>query len=257
MENNEERVGLEIDMWRIVEVLWRHVWVILLVGVLCGALAFGYARFFVTPTYSASVQFYVNNTYGENNPGFSSSQIVAAQDLAETYMVIMESRSMLTEVQEMTGLGYSYGQLKQMVSAASVNDTEIFQVDVVSTDYKDATAIANAIAEVLPDKIAAVVERSSVQVVDYAVENPNPVGPDCGRYAILGAVLGVVLSAAVVIVADLMDNSIYSEDYLVRVYDTVPLLAVIPGAENTKGSYKGHYELEKKRQPAKKSGGAA
>lgn len=255
MENNEIN-GIEIDLKRLVMALWGRAWIILLVSVLVAAMAFGYAWFFITPTYSASVQLYVNNNYVDS-PGFSSSQIVAAQNLAQTYMVIMESRSVLTEVQKKTGLGYSYGQLTKMISAASVNETEVFQVDVVSTNYKDATAIANAIADILPDKITAVVEGSSVRVVDYAVENPNPVDPDYRRYAILGAVLGAVLSAAAVIVADLLDNSINSEDYLVRVYDTVPLLAVIPGAENTKGSsYKGYYESEKKRQPAKKSGGA-
>lgn len=251
MEKNEREI--EIDLKRLLLVLWSRAWVIVLISVLFAAVAFSYAWFFITPTYSASAQLYVNNNYVDS-PGFSSSQIAAAQDLADTYMVILESRNVLGDVAKVTELGYSYGQLKGMVSAAAVNETEVFQVTVTCTNYKHAAVIANAIADVLPDKIAAVVEGSSVRVVDRAVENPNPVGPSYQRYLILGAVVGAVFSIAVIILADLMDTTINSEDYLAQVYGKIPLLAVVPGGEGSKsGYYKGYYESAPR---SKKSGGA-
>lgn len=260
MEKNE-RESIEIDLKRLLFVLWQRAWIICLVGVLCAVMAFGYAWFFITPTYSASTQLYVNNNYVDS-PGFSSSQLMAAQDLAETYMVILESRNVLDVVAQKTDLGYTYGQLKSMVSAASVNETEVFEVRVVGADYKHVALIANAIAEVLPDKIAAVVEGSSVRVVDYAVENPNPVGPSYQRYLLLGAAVGILLSAGVAVISDILDTTINSEDYLGQVYGKYPLLAVIPDSENSKagygkGYYKGNYELEQKRRPAGKQGGAS
>lgn len=257
MERNNREI--EIDLKRLFLVLWSRVWIILLVTVLLAAVAFSYAWFFITPTYSASAQLYVNNNYVDS-PGFSSSQLLAAQQLADTYMVILESRNVLDDVVEQTELGYTYSQIKKMVSADAVNETEIFKVTVTCPNYKHATIIANAIADVLPDKIAAVVEGSSVRVVDYAVENPNPVGPNYKMYALLGGLIGFVLSAIVIIVADMLDTTINSEDYLNQVYSKLPLLAVIPGAENPKtshkGYYKGYYESMQKRQPAKRTGGA-
>lgn len=258
MEKNNREI--EIDLKRLFLVLWSRVWIILVVTVLFAAVAFSYAWFFITPTYSASAQLYVNNNYVDS-PGFSSSQLMAAQQLADTYMVILESRNVLDDVVEQTELGYTYSQIKSMVTADAVNETEVFKVTVTCANYKHAAVIANAIADVLPDKIAAVVEGSSVRVVDYAVENPNPVGPNYEIYCLLGAAIGFVLSAIVIIIADLMDTTINSEDYLNQVYSKLPLLAVIPGAENPKtpykGYYKGYYESEqKRRQPVKKSGGA-
>ena len=254
---SETRDSIEIDLRRMFLVLWSNLWIILLVAVLIGAMLFSYAWFFVEPTYSASVQLYVNNNY-ENSPGFSSSQLTAAQSLAGTYIVIMKSRSVLDEVATQTNLGYSYGRLRSMISAAPVDDTEIFQVTVTCTNYKHAAQIANAIAKVLPDKITAVVEASSVRVVDYAVENPNPVGPSYTSYALIGFVLGFVLSAAVFVVMAMMDTRINSEEYLTNVYKEYPLLAVVPGAESSKsGYYKGYYESPgKKRKAVKKTGGA-
>lgn len=261
----ETRENLEIDLKRMLMVLWSNAWIILLVGALVAAMAFGYAWFFITPTYSASTQLYVNNNYPDS-PGYSSSQLVAAQDLADTYMVIMRSRTVLSEVADRTGLGYSYGQLRSMISASSVNETEIFQVTVTCTNYQHATIIANAIADVLPEKLPAVVEVASVRVVDRAIENPNPVGPDYLNYAVIGALVGCVLTALVVIVLELTDTTINSEEYLTQVYREYPLLAVIPGAESSKsgyykGYYKGYYESEPKQKPKtkpaeNKSGGA-
>lgn len=255
-KNNRE---IEIDLKRLVLVLWSRVWIILLATAILATAAFSYAWFFITPTYAASTQLYVNNNYVDS-PGFSSSQLMAAQQLADTYMVILESRNVLEDVVEQTDLGYNYAQIKSMVSADAVNETEVFKVTVTCTNYKHATIIANAIADVLPDKIAAVVEGSSVRVVDFAVENPNPVGPNYKLYALIGGALGLLLSAAVIVIADLLDTTINSEDYLNHVYSKVPLLAVIPGAENPKppykGYYKGYYESAQKRQPAKKTGGA-
>lgn len=254
MNETQKRDGFEIDIKRLLTVVWQRMWIIVLTGVVLGGLAFGYAWMFITPTYEASTQIYVNNQLSEND-GFSSSQLSAAHDLAYTYMVILESRNVLNDVAEKTGLGYTYEQLKSMIRSSTVNGTEVFQVVVKNTNYKHATAIANGIAEVLPDKIAAVVEGSSVRVVDYAVENPRPVGPDYKKYTILGALAGILLSAAIVIIEDLLDTTIKSEEYLAQVYSKFPLLAVIPGTEGSKsGYYKGYYKGYYEHTPKSRSG---
>lgn len=254
MQDNVE--VLEIDIKRLALALWERIWVILIVGALVAGIALGYAWLFITPTYAASAQLYVNNTYGENVPGFSTSQLAAAQSLANTYMVIMESRTVLNKVQENIDMDYSVGQLKSMISAEAVNETEVFQINVISTDPKHAEQIANVMAEILPDQIAAVVPGSSVRVIDYAVENPNPVGPNYSKYAIVGALVGCLFSACVVIVLNLMDTSINSEEYLTNTYKDIPLLAVIPNGEGSKNGayYKTYAESSAKRTPEQKGG---
>ena len=260
MEEKEKREGIEIDLKRIMFALLHNAWIAAIVAVVFGIIAAGYAWFFITPTYSASTQLYVNNNYA-GDAGYSTGQLGAAKSLAETYMVILKSRNVLDVVAEKTQLGYSYGQLRSMVTASSVNETEVFEVRVVSGNYKHAAIIANAIAEVLPDKITAVVEGSSVRVVDYAVENPAPLGPAYKSYFITGLLAGAVLALGIIVVIDIMDTTIVTVDYVTQTYSRVPLLAVIPGAESGKGGYykgyyKGYYEMEKKRPVTEEQGGA-
>lgn len=255
MERNDNREVVEINLKRVFYVLWRRLWAILLVGVVFGAVALSYALFFITPTYSAKAQLYVNNNY-VGSPGFSSSQISAAQSLADTYMVIMVSHNVLDDVAQRTGLGYSYAQIRKMITAAAINETEVFEVRVTCTNYQHAAIIANAIADVLPDKIAAVVEGSSVRVVDRAIENPKPVGPDHEKYFVVGFAMGVLLTAMIVISADILDKSITSEEYLRQTYADIPLLAVIPSNDSKKSNYhKGYYESSPKSNHSKKRGG--
>lgn len=255
MEKYENR-EIEIDLKRLVVVLWRRLWLLLLVAAVGAGIAFSYAKFFVSPSYASSVTLYVNNNYVDS-PGFSSSQLTAAQDLAKTYMVIMESRNVLQTVAEQTKLGYTYNHLKGMVSATAVNETEIFEVRVTGGNYQHVTQIANAIADVLPEKITSVVEGSSVRVVDRAVENPNPVGPNYRSYMMLGAVAGFGLCLVALLVLELLDTTIYSEEYLSQRYENIPLLTVIPGAEtNTKCAYKGYYEMPHNRRIFPKTGGS-
>jgi hypothetical protein len=89
------------------------------------------------------------------------------------------------------------------------------------------------------------------------------VGPDYKKYVILGALVGVLLSAAIVIIQDLLDTTIKSEEYLSQVYGKFPLLAVIPGTENSKSGYykgykgyKGYYEYTQKSHSSTGKAGA-
>jgi capsular polysaccharide biosynthesis protein len=254
---NEKREITEINLKRTIRVLLKRAWIILLVGVLFAAMAFSYAFFMVTPTYAASVQLYVNNTYGAASPGFSSSQLMAAQDLADTYMVILRSRPVLEEVAKRTDLGYHYSQIRGMLSSATVNGTEVFRVTVLCENYIHAAKIADAIADVLPEQISAIVDGSSVKVVERAVPSGARVAPDYKEYAVMGLLLGAMLTAAVIILLDLMDNTIDSADYLTQQYQNLPLLAVVPDGDDHQknGYYKGYYASGQRRQSPKKSGG--
>lgn len=244
MDNNERGQGLEIDISRVFAVLWRRIWVILLAGVLTAACAFSYAWLMVSPVYEAGAKIYVRNVYDANNGAYSQAQIDGAKDLAQTYMVLLDSRPVWEQVQQKTGLGYTEDQLRGMVGVSAINDTEVFKIVVRAYDYKHAAMIATALTDVLPDILADVVEGGSVRVVEYPVEDPNPVGPSYAKYMMLGAVLGVVLSAAVIIILDLLDNYIDTEMYLTSKYEDIPLLAVIPCDDGGKNGYykgKGYY----------------
>lgn len=246
---DEKKDVMEIDLVRLFRAVLNKAWLIALAGIISGVLLLGYAKCFMTPMYSANALFYVNNA---NTDTFSTSQLQAAQYLADTYMVILESRSVMDAVAQQTALDYTQKQLIEMVSASAVNETEVFKVTVTCANAEHAAQIANAIADVLPGKLAEVVEGSSMRVVDRAVVNDQRVSPSYTKMLILGIAVGVALCALAVMARDLLDDSIRGEDYLQRAYGDIPLLAVVPEGVAGKGNYYTSYTPRKTRSPGGK-----
>ena len=182
---NKESEYIQIDLLKIAEGILRRFWLVTLCMLLCGALLFSYAAFYLSPQYEASVMVYVNNSsfsVGATTFSISASEISAARGLVDTYLVILRTRTTLNEVIRVGELDYTYEELVGMITAESVNETEVFSVSVTSGDPYEAEHIANTIARVLPDKIAAIVEGSAARIVDYAVVPSRKVAPSIRNY---------------------------------------------------------------------------
>ena len=103
-------------------------------------------------------------------------------------------------------------------------------------------------AEILPNKIAEIVNGSEPKIVDYAVIAAKRSSPSYTKNTIIGAFLGFVIAAAIVIISYLRDDIIHSEEYLTKTYPNIPLLTVVPDLINTRSNSYGYY-----RAPVNKS----
>lgn len=227
---NEEKDTIEIDLLELAQAVWKKLWLVIIAVIVGAVAAFSYAKFMITPLYQSKSMLYVNNSsisVGSTSFSISTGELSAAQSLVKTYIVIMQSRQTLNAVIEQADLSYTYEQLKKMVSAASVNNTEVFEVVVTSANPEEAELIVNTISDILPDKIADIVEGSSVRIVDYGVVPVYPVSPNTTRYALFGFLLGGVLSVGIIVLLEMMNNNIRSEEYLIQTYD-LPVLAAVP-----------------------------
>lgn len=243
MEN--QRDYTEIDLLRLIGVLWRRAWVIVLAMLLCGAAAFAYTYFLITPLYRSSALMYVNNssiTVGSTS--VSLADLSASQTLVDTYIVILKTRLTLNEVIEQAELNCSYEDLRDMISASAVDSTEIFEITVTSPNPAEAERIANTIVGVLPEKISEIMDGSSVRTVDFAVQPLKKSSPSFTRNVALGLIAGMALSCGAVILLDLLDEQIRDEEYLTQTYE-LPVLAAVPDLlksdESSKYGYGGYY----------------
>lgn len=244
MANKNDDV-IEIDLLRLLQALWRKAWLIVLVTTLCGAMALGFTVFMVTPQYTASVLMYVNSSslsLGNAKLSISQGDLTAAQSLIDTYNVILQTRTTLNDVIKEAELDCSYEQLVDMLSSEAVNGTEVFRIEVTNPDPAKATLIANTIAQILPEKIASIVEGSSARIVDTAVVPTKPTSPSYTKNTVIGALLGMLLFCGVIVVQELMDDKIHDTDYLLQTFD-IPVLATIPDlmSSHDKEAYNYYY----------------
>lgn len=242
MEHHNEEY-IEIDLSRIIHSLWRRVWIIVLAALLCGGAGFSVARFVLPPEYQANAFLYVNNSsISVGSTSISLSDLSASQTLVDTYIAILNTRLTLNEVIRQADLDYTYAQLAKMIEAKAVNRTEIFSVTVTSEDPYEAERIANTIVKVLPDKIAEVVDGSSVRTVDLAVAPEKRSGPSITKFTLIGLLCGLVASCGVILLLELLDEQVHGESYLLQTYK-LPVLAAVPDmlAPQSGGSYGSYY----------------
>ena len=186
----------------------------------------------------------INNSsfsVGNTNFSISTGQLDAAQRLINTYIVVLKNRTTLEEIIDKAEVDYTYGQLSGMISAQSVNSTEIFQVTVTADNPTEAAKIANVIATVLPERTAEIIDGSSMRIVDTAVVQPARVSPSYDKYLSVGLLVGAAGAILVILIIAILDDVIHSEDYIVTTYD-IPILAKIPEFSLNGGSrYGGYY----------------
>lgn len=254
-----------IDLVELFKALWKNVLAIALVAVLLGSAAFGVTAFMMEPQYEATASLYVNNssfTFGATSFSISSSELSASSSLVSVYLYILQSRTTMEEVIKKADLAYTPEELSDMVTSKGVNSTGAFEVTVTSTDPSEAELIANTIAKVLPDRISEIVDGSSVRIVDYAIIPSHRSGPSIVKNTAIGVLAGIVLSAAVVVVRFLTDDSarmmIRSADDLRLMYPDITVLAMIPDmrlSDKKNGYYTSYYgSVEKAKTQKKKEG---
>lgn len=236
---------LEIDVLELARVLWKKAWAILLAAVIFAGSFLSCTVIFIRPKYTAETLLYVNSSnisLGSAKVSISASELSAAQSLVDTYIVILKTRTTLNDVIAQSGVPYTYEEIieNDMIKAEAVNSTEVFAIEVTSTDPKEAETLANTIGAVLPNKIASIVEGSSARIVDYAVVPSKKSSPSLTKNTLIGFVLGAFLAAAVVVVKKLMDTKVRDTDYLKQSYD-IPVLAVIPDLTSSSGKNYSQY----------------
>lgn len=238
IQQNDE---IEIDLQRLIGALVDKAWLIAIVAVVCAVAVLLGTIFFVTPQYQATAKFYVNNSalssLSDAALSISSADISASRGLVKTYIVILNTRESLNDVIDYAGVDRTYGQLKGMISASSVDNTEIFQVVVTSPDPEEAEKIANAIAYILPNRIKDIIDGTSAKVVEAAVVPSGPSSPSYSKNAVVGFLVGLVAMAGIIVLRELMDITIRSEEDISRCCKH-PVLAAVPDMEvSSKGGY--------------------
>lgn len=246
MDNTQPQ---EIDLLKLALVLIRKLWLIIIVTLLFASLAFGYTNFFVSPEYESVSKLYVFNSTEKATTGqVSSSDISTSKILVNTYIVILESNSVLeqvcdtiTEHQGQEGfeyLGveeYTPEKIKKMLSASSINNTESFQIVVTASDPYEAKFINDAILYFLPDEIIRVVKAGAVEIIDTATLPTKPSSPSIVKNTALGGLLGFVFICAIIVVFSLLDTRIHSEDDITQEFKDTPIIGVIPAFRSTGG----------------------
>ena len=219
--------GMEINLPELIKLLVKKAWIVLLAAVICCSAVLLYTVNFVDSQYKASVTMYVNNKSNQEGNAITSNDLTVATKLVNTYINIIKSDRVLEKVVAEVGSNVNLGSLRKMISAESLNNTEMFKVTVTSEEPKLSADLANAIANVAPAEISQIIQGSSAEIVDHAKVPTTRSSPNYSISGVLGFVIGALLAVSVIILAHALDVRVKSEEDLADIC-SVPVLGTIP-----------------------------
>ena len=217
---------MEISLEKLFHLVLEKIWWVVLVTIIGGLVAFSYTAALVQPTYASTIKMMVSKNEEAQSNLSDLSYAQYAQSMAKTYIAILNDKDFYRDVAKKSDLGYKDQQLANMFSFNIVDETAVLEIKVQAHSPRDTKIIADAAAQVIPQRLKGVYEQATIKQVSGAREGTK-VGPSLVRNTALGALLGAVVIVLIIFLRDLLDTRIKTEEDLVERYD-LPLLGLIP-----------------------------
>ena len=195
-------------------------------ALVCGAVAFMYSFFVITPQYESTTKVYILNKQNASG-SVTYSDVQLSSTLSKDYEQLVTSRYVIEGVISDLKLNETYESLVGRVAASNATDTRIIAITVTDPDPAQAQRIANSVRDLAAKHITEVMDIEAVNVVDQANLPDSPVSPSIPKWTIIGVLVGIVISAAVIIIQHLLDDTIKTSEDIER-YLGLSTLALIP-----------------------------
>lgn len=226
--DNVQNEEIEIDIGHILSILWDKIMVIIATGIIVGLGAFLVAKFFITPQYESETKLYVLNR--ANDSATTLSDVQLSTQLTKDYKILVTSAPVMNEVIKELKLDMKASQLASSISVDTPSDTRVLQITVVSDDPYQAKKIVDCVAKVSSQKICDIMKIEQVNVIEEGSLSEIPAFAVVQKWTIIGALAGIVLSAAVIVIKSMLDDTVKTTEDVEKYFE-LSTLAVIPISE--------------------------
>lgn len=215
----------EIDLIDLAWALLDKIHYIVLCFLIGAVIMNAYSYFLVRPTYKSTAKMYVVSA--SKNSVVDLDALNIGTSLTADYEQLMLSYPVLEQVINKLNLDMDSDTLAKRITLENPTDTRILNINVVSTDPKNARDIANTLMDVSVDYLPKTMSTNAPNVAQKAKLADHKDGPSYTKYTMIGALAGAFLYCMYLVVKYLMDDTIHTADDMEKYFDIVPL-AVIP-----------------------------
>ncbi|MBR5301679.1 MAG: hypothetical protein IKU38_02485 [Clostridia bacterium] len=199
----------------------KYIVLVALIGMLIsGVYVFKVAE----EQYEAVSKLYILNS---NDSVVNLSDLQLGNYLASDYREIFNTWEVKEMVRRNLNLPYTYDEMEKMLTISNPKDTRIIYIAVTSPNPQEAVDMANEYAVVVSDYVSRVMAAERPNTLSEAILPQKPVSPKKVKIILLGMLLGIALSAGLITLRFVLDDSIRSADDIEK-YANLSVLSVIP-----------------------------
>lgn len=249
----------------ILQLLIGKLWLIIILIVIGGGAAFGYAKCMQTLQYQSYTTMYVkNNTQSLSN--VNNSDLNTARSLVSTYIAVLKSDTLLEKTRDELVKKFGSDRISQIFSVnddkvspnslrncltmEAVDQTEVLKITAVTKDAEISAELCQTIAELAPEFLIRVVGAGSVETIDEAQINRSPVAPNVPRTSVIGSLAGMLIAVLIIILIDFFDNTIKDSETISKKHQLSVLGEIQErGAKKSRQKEREHYLITDKTIP--------
>jgi capsular polysaccharide biosynthesis protein/Mrp family chromosome partitioning ATPase len=192
----------------------RRLWWIVIVGLVLGATG-GFALARVTPVSYTVRNTMVISVIGDGTANALQSGNVFAMQRASTYANLATSREVLESAREQIGPGVTLQDLRDSVTAASVDQSGVIYINVAGPD----PVLVQQTAEAVGDALSVVAKQTDTPGIQSTIRIVSVDPPSVPRTAAapqprisiaIGTLIGLLLGIGVIILISVIDTRIRS-----------------------------------------------
>lgn len=233
-----------ISLISLLKLALRHIYALILAGVIFAAAAFSYCKFVAVPKYSATGSILVTNgsiinnsqssaTASTSSKNVSYTDINASLQLADTINDILNTNDIYKELSNEDGNKYTYSNLKSRSSVKRRSADSLFiDITFTASTPEEALRLANKFLNLTPDYVKDYIPSANTAIATQP-DKAAKTYPRTSLYTLAAGVCGIILAYAIVYIVSLTNNSIKDEDDIVNNYD-ITVLGNVPDFTNAK-----------------------
>lgn len=229
----KEQNMMEIDVFQLLKILWKRKFLIALVAIVTGVVAFAYSSFIVKPEYTSTTRIYVVNRNQGDKSGLTNQDLQAGSYLVKDYREIILSQDVLEKVATDLKLDLPSKGLASKIKVTVPADTRIVSISVTDRAPEEASRIANSLREVAAQKIISVTRVSDVTTLEEARPATSPSSPNIRRNTMVGFLAGAVVMVVTVLLVEILDTRVKRPEDIEDVLQ-IALLGVVPNLDKLK-----------------------
>ena len=221
----------ELDLKELFSMFWSKKAEIVFITLVLMVVGVFYSYFCITPVYTAKTDLVLvqsSSTVSQTgDSAITSTDITMNSKLVSTYSELIKKNAVFGQVAANLNISDEEAEtIKKNISVNSAKDTEIIEIKVTNEDPNHAADIANEIAKVFSEKIVEIYNISNIYLLDRAQAPENPSNVNHMKDIVIFAFIGLVIAAAYVLVANMLDNTIKTEEDIEKVTGLVVLTAI-------------------------------
>ena len=214
---------VEINLAEVGRAIFHRIWLVILAGVVAGAVAFAISRFFITPMYTSTAQVIVLT---DDSKSSSLANLQASAQLTSDYAQLMTSPTVLRETIQDLNLTMEEDALKKRITITNPTNTRILIITASDPDPERAQRIVNAISQNGSEYITQTLGVTTPNISGGEVAD-KPSSPNVKKNTAVGLLIGVLLAIVWIVVSMIVNDTMTTEDDVEK-YLNLTVLASVP-----------------------------